>query len=475
MSNEIRPQPRQEEFLKTPADICVYGGSAGGGKTWSLLAEPLRHVNNPGFRCTIFRRTMPQVTNAGGLFDASKQIYPLFGAIKRQNPRPHWIFPSGAIIYFAHLQYTDTVLDWQGTELSLIEFDELTHFEESQFWYMMSRNRSTCGVRPYIRASTNPDPDSFVKKLMGWWLDEKTGLAIPERSGVIRYMVRITGEVMWGDTKQELIDRFGCKENEIKSFTFVMSSVYDNKILLDANPEYMANLKALPIVDQERLLNGNWNIRPASGLYFRRSRVGIVDEIPNDVVRWVRAWDFASKAERKDGDNEGYDFTSGVLIGKRKCGRFVIADVINQRLAPSGVEQTVLNTAKSDKAKYRNVKIRLSIDPGQAGIMQNEYYIKKLAGFSVVSRRETGDKITRAEPLSSQWMGQESNQFGNVDVLAAPWNEQYFSQLESFPDAKHDDMVDASANAFNELMSGATSFGLNSSAAEADRNTPWRI
>ena len=125
---------------------------------------------------------MAQITNSGGLLDASQSIYRLFdGVVLRKSPRPHWIFPSGAIIYFAHLQHADTVFDWQGTEIALIEFDELTHFTESQFWYMFSRNRSTCGVRPYIRCSTNPDPDSFVRKLIAWWIDEATGLAIPER------------------------------------------------------------------------------------------------------------------------------------------------------------------------------------------------------------------------------------------------------------------------------------------------------
>lgn len=477
MPTIIKPQERQEEFLKSSADVCLYGGSAGGGKTWSLLVEPLRHVHNPGFRCVIFRRTMPQVTNAGGLFDASKSIYPLFGAVKRQNPRPHWIFPSGAIIYFAHLQYSDTVLDWQGTELALIEFDELTHFEESQFWYMLSRNRSTCGVRPYVRMSTNPDPDSFVRKLMAWWIDDKTGLAIPERSGVIRYMVRITGEVMWGDSKQELIDRFQCDEGDIKSFTFVMSSVYDNQILLKANPEYLANLKALPMVEQERLLNGNWNVRPAAGMYFKRSRVCMMDELPNDIVKVVRAWDMAATEDKKENNPEdGPAYTAGVLMGKRKCGRYIVMDVINQRLNSGDVQNLIINTAKMDKAKWKHrAKVRLNQDPGQAGKAQAENYMKLLAGYSLSIKRETGSKETRAEPFSAQWLGVSGSEHGNVDVLVADWNEAYFNQLEGFPDAKFKDMVDASSTAFDELITGGSSFGLGTSAGEADRETPWKI
>lgn len=155
----IRPQPTQEKFMMNSADIVFYGGSAGGGKSWSLLVEALRHINNPAYRCVIFRRTMPQIMNSGALLDASRKIYSnIPGAVLRKSPRPHWVFPSGAIIYFGHLQYEDTVYDYQGTEITTLMMDEVTHFTESQFWYMLSRNRGMSGIRPSVRCSCNPDP-----------------------------------------------------------------------------------------------------------------------------------------------------------------------------------------------------------------------------------------------------------------------------------------------------------------------------
>lgn len=468
----IKPQPRQEEFMKSPADVCVYGGSAGGGKTWSLLVEALRGINNPGYRCVIFRRTMPQIMNSGGLFDASLQIYSLIpGAVSRKNPRPHWIFPSGAIIYFGHLQYENTVLDWQGTEITLIEFDEATHFEESQFWYMLSRNRSTCGIRPYFRMSTNPEPDSFVRKLMAWWIDDETGYAIPERSGIIRYMARVDGEVKWGGTKEEVAAQ-GADIHDVKSFTFVMSSVYDNQELIKRNPDYIGNLKALPIVEQERLLYGNWNIRPAAGLIFPRGKVNLVEQVPNDVVRWVRAWDFAATAESKDGSDNA-DYTAGVLLGKRKNGRYIVADVINRRLNAADVRQLVLNTAKLDKAAHKHVKIRLSQDAGQAGKAQAEDLLKLLSGFGVSILRETGDKVTRANPFSAQWTGIAAEDQGNVDVLLADWTETYLLQMDGFPTGRHDDMVDASANAFHELTSGKAGIPITKGTGINVRPSGW--
>lgn len=453
MAEILKPQPKQQEFLSNPADIVVYGGAAGGGKSWSLLYECLRWIHIPGFRATIFRRNMTQIMNAGGLWDAGLNLYSKVpGATPRKTPKPKWIFESGAEVTFGHLEYDSDVYGYQGAEICLIEFDEATHFSEYQFWYMLSRNRSTCGVRPYIRMSCNPDPDSWLAKMLEWWIDQSTGYAIPERSGIIRWFMRRDGILTWADTKEELIELFELRtpeeQQEPKSFSFVVSSLFDNQVLMKADPGYYANLKALPLVQQEQLLFGNWKIKPAEGLFFKRSQITMIDTLPNDVVRWVRAWDLAATA------SESADATASVLMGKRKNGNYVIADVTNSKLSAADVRQYVLNTARMDKAKYKKLKIRMSQDPGQAGKEQMESYIKMLSGFSVVFERESGDKQTRAEPLAAQW------QHGNVEVLIAPWNDMYFNQLEQFggEDVRHDDMVDASSNAFNELEKGKTAF-----------------
>src|SRR5262249_1558747 len=155
----------QTAFLRTSADIAIYGGAAGGGKTWALLLEPLRHINNPEFGGVTFRRTSPQIRNQGGLWDESAKLYPLLKADPRQTYL-EWGFPSGAKLRFAHLQYETDVADWQGAQIPFIGWDQLEHFTEQQFFYMFSRNRSTCGVRPYQRATVNPDADSWVAKLI---------------------------------------------------------------------------------------------------------------------------------------------------------------------------------------------------------------------------------------------------------------------------------------------------------------------
>lgn len=398
---------------------------------------------------------MPQIMNAGGLFDASQAIYRMIpGAVSRKNPRPHWIFPSGAVIYFAHLEHEDNVFDWQGTELQLIEFDEATHFTDRQFWYMLSRARGMAGIRPYIRCSCNPDPDSFVRNLISWWIG-KDGLAIPERSGVIRYFARVDGEFVWGATVDEVVEQnpTDIDKRDVKSFTFISSKLTDNEILMKENPDYMANLKALDAVNRARLLDGNWDARGSAGMYFPRNKVNLIDEIPDDVIRWVRAWDLAGTEDKKQNNPEdGPAYTAGVLMGKRRSGGIVVADVVNQRLNSSDVRSLVLNTARADKAAYKSrYKIRMNQDPGQAGKDQAAQYIKLLSGFSVNIERESGSKETRAEPLSAQWIGVKGSEKGNVYVLNAPWTTAYLAQMDGFPDRKFKDMADASSTGFLEL------------------------
>jgi Terminase large subunit, T4likevirus-type, N-terminal/Anti-CBASS protein Acb1-like len=202
----IGPQPGpQTQFLSSPADIAIYGGAAGGGKTFAELLEPLRHVSNKDFGAVIFRRTTPQITNEGGLWDESGKLYPMLGAKPNQTDLS-WTFPSGATVSFKHLEHEKTVLNWQGSQVPLLCFDELTHFSQKQFWYMLSRNRSMCGVRPYVRATCNPDADSWVAELIAWWINQDTGYPIPERAGVLRWFVRIGDSIIWADRPEDLAE-----------------------------------------------------------------------------------------------------------------------------------------------------------------------------------------------------------------------------------------------------------------------------
>lgn len=450
-TNTIRPQPGpQMQFLASSADIAIYGGSAGGGKTWALLMEPLRHVKNKDFGAVFFRRTTVQIRNEGGLWDESGKLYPLLGASPKELTL-EWKFPSGAAVSMAHLEYEKTVANWQGSQIALLLFDELTHFSEKQFFYMLSRNRSMCGVRPYVRATCNPDADSWVARFIAWWIDQGTGFPIPERAGVLRWFVRIGDTIIWADRPEDLAEHTMQDEdgNRVpippKSVTFIPAKLTDNAALMAADPGYMASLLALPTVERERLLGGNWKIRPSAGLYFKRDWVEVVDTAPAG-MRIVRGWDLAGTPETESNDP---DWTCGTKIGATPDGRYFVLDHKYDRLSPNGVERLVKNTAAQDG---RPVQIDLPQDPGQAGKSQVAQYAKMLAGYNVRSRPVTGDKVTRFSGFSAQ------AEAGNVYVLRGDWNERWFSELENFPPegAGHDDDADSTSQAFNGLLDMST-------------------
>lgn len=451
----LKPQPGpQETFLSTSADIAIYGGAAGGGKTYALLLEAVRHTGNPKFGAVIFRRQSIQITQEGGLWDSSFEVYGgIKGAVPKTSPRYHWKFRTGARVGFAHIDGDRDLGKWQGSQIALIGFDELTHFTKKQFFYMMSRNRSASGIDPYIRATCNPDADSWVADFISWWIDRDTGYPISERSGVIRYMVHINDVISWFDTEDEGIDfakQSGLDEfmamKSVKSVTFIASTLHDNKILMENDPGYLANLLALTEVEKERLLKGNWKIKPSAGSFFKRTQIrDILTTIPNDIVAICRGWDLAATDED---ENKEAAYTAGVLMAKRACGRFLVLDVVNRQLKAGEVRKLIMTTTKADNAKYRKyctVRQRLPQDPGQAGKEQAGSYIEMLAGYSVVTRPESGSKESRAEPMAAQW------QQGFFDVMEGEWNEEYFNQLESFPESKFKDMVDAGSSAFGEI------------------------
>ncbi len=260
----IRPQPGpQEMFLATDADIAIYGGAAFGGKTWALLLGNLRHIDNPDFGAVIFRRASPQITNEGGLWDEAGTLYPLAGGVPRVGSL-EWVFPSGAKVGMRHLVHEKTKYDWQGSQIPSLAFDELTHFSESQFWYLLSRNRSGCGVRPYVRAGTNPDAGSWVKRFLAPWVDRR--YPDPATSGEVRWMLRVNGVIVWARSRAALVAEHG-PESRPKSVTFVRSSIYDNAIGMARDPDYLGNLQAQTPVERARLLGGDWDVC-AEGLVY---------------------------------------------------------------------------------------------------------------------------------------------------------------------------------------------------------------
>lgn len=435
----------QTAFLSSSADIVFYGGSAGGGKTYGLLLDPLRYVQYPKFGAVIFRRTYPEIKNEGGLWDESTNLYLPLGARPKETDLS-WTFPSGCVISFAHLQHEKNIYSWQGAQVPYIGFDEVTHFTPRQFWYLLSRQRNVAGIPNLVRATCNPDPDSFVRNIIDWWIDQN-GFAIPERSGVIRWFVRISDTLVWGDTKEELEEKY--PNIPPRSFTFISAKLTDNQVLMQKDPGYLATLLSLPLVDKARLLDGNWNIRPMAGLYFKRHWFEIVDPelVPKRMVKICRGWDLAgTPKDDTSSEKKLPDATAGVKMGRDKEGNIWVMDLVYDRMTPMQVERSIKNCATQDGM---HTMIRLPQDPGQAGKAQVAHFAKLLLGYSFRTRVMTGDKVTRAGAFSS------ACEHGLVKVVKAEWNDTFLTHLEQFPpEVGSPDIVDASVEAFHELTSG---------------------
>lgn len=434
------PQPGpQTEFLRTKADIAIYGGSAGSGKSYGLLLEPLRHYANRRFGALFLRRTSVQIRNPGGLWDESMTIYPYFSARPRESAL-QWIFPRGPEFKFAHLEHEYSVYNWQGAQIPYIAFDELTHFSSKQFFYMMSRNRSISGVPGYIRATTNPDPNSWVRQFIDWWIGPD-GFPIKERSGVVRYFVRIKDNMIWGSSPEEIWAIYGkTVEIQPKSVTFISAKLHDNKILMEKDPAYLSNLLALSWVERQRLLDGNWNVKEGAGTMFRREWFPIVDAVPGGWTQAVRFWDRA--ATKPNPANADPDWTRGLKVFQYPDGIYYVVDLRSARDTPGQIESLIKNVASHDS---QAVRILSQQDPGSAGVGEGEHFIRMLSGYDVHVETLTKDKLTRARPVSAQC------EAGNLRVVRGPWNNDFFDELENFPEGSHDDIVDTLSGAFNAL------------------------
>ena len=460
---EFGPQKGpQWEFLASDADITIYGGARGGGKTYGLCLSPLRHVKDAMFRGVIFRRTYPQIYQDGGIWDTALKLYPYAGASSTSST---WGFPSGATVSFHHMANDDDWQNWMGSQVPYIGFDQLEQFTEKQFFNMMACNRDPNGiVQPYIQATCNPEPSCWLSRFIQWWWDKETGYPVLSRSGTKRWFIRVGDVLKWGDDHAKL-EKGAPKGTRAKSVCFIAAFVEDNVALLQSDPDYLATLLSQPLVERERWHKGNWKITATAGTIFNRIwfKDKIVAEVPLGNQAACRYWDLAHTPE---GEGHDPDYTASVKM-HQIMGNTYVTGFTRWRRSSYETEQSIKATAQADGIECKQA---MEQEPSAGKSYCAHYQRNVLQGFTFEPIPSIKSKLVRAGPLST------AVQAGSVYLVAGPWNAEFIDYLEAFRgDEEKNDVPDAASGCYNALMSGG---GANAGAVEqghADRLGNLRI
>jgi len=272
----FQPNPGpQEEFLSAGERDVLYGGAAGGGKSFALLADPLRYCHNPNHRGLLLRRTLDELTE---LIDKSRQLYPkAFPGAKFRESKSTWHFPSGATIWFTYLDKDKDVTRFQGQAFNWIGIDEITQYPTPYVWdYLRSRLRSTDSELQqhlYMRCTANPGG------VGGWWVKKMYIDGTPENKAYPAFDLDTGKPFVWPHNHEKAGQPLFYRK-------FVPARLTDNPHLM-ADGQYESMLRSLPEVERKRLLEGDWDV--AEGAAFPEfSRTKHVVEPYEMPTNWPR-------------------------------------------------------------------------------------------------------------------------------------------------------------------------------------------
>lgn len=387
---EPNPGP-QTDFLASTEQEVLYGGSAGGGKSYAMIADPVRYLNNPNARMLLVRRSTEELRE---LISVSKQLYPkAIPGIKFMERDKTWVAPSGATLWMSYLDRDDDVMRYQGQAFNWIGFDELTQWPTPYPWnYMRSRLRSTkaSGLPLYMRATSNPggpghqwvkktfiDPERHNKAF--WATDTDSGEVITWPKGHSR-----EGEPLF-------------------KRRFIPATLFDNPYLAE-DGMYEANLLSLPEHQRRQLLEGDWDINEGAAFPEFSRRIHVVEpyDIPHSWKRF-RACDY------------GYGSYTGVLwFAVTPAEQLVVyREMYVSKVTATDLADLILEAEAGEKIHYGVLDSSLWHNRGDTGPSLAEQMIIKgcrwrpsdrsrgsrVAGKNEIHRRLQVDEFTEESRL----------------------------------------------------------------------------
>lgn len=385
--------------MLVPHREVLFGGAAGGAKSWGVLAAASQYLDVPGYSALVLRQTYKDLALPGGLMDISHQWWKNTDA-KWKAQDYTWTFPGGGTLVFGYLERESDKYRYQGTNYQFIGFDELTQFEtESRYLYLFSRLRRIKGFEVPLRVRATSNPGGIGHE----WVKR-------------RFMIERTPDRL-----------------------FIPSYLDDNPYL--DRDEYRLALAELDPVTRQQLEEGNWEIDPRGGL-FHRHWFNLAEVKPTNVIHRVRYWDLAASAEDEYKDP---DWTVGTRMNLTANGTYFIDSIVRFRASAKTVEERVHETAMIDSYE---TPIFMAQDPGQAGKSQISHYRRNvLRGFPFYADKDyrKTSKAIRAKPFSA------AAEEGLVSLLISEWVTPWLDEHVIFPEGVHDDQVDSSVGAFEML------------------------
>jgi len=411
------PTAKQTAGLLARNLEALYGGAAGGGKSDWLLMGALQNVDVRNYRAILFRKTFTDLVLPDSLMDRARQWLSGTDAVWVGDEHC-WHWPqTNATVGFGYLATDADVYRYQSSQFQFIGLDELTQFTEWQFRYMFSR----------LRRPRCPEHKQEFSK---------TCSTCHDYFGLSKIPLKMRGASNPGGIGHDWVKHRFIIEGPSQDRIFIPANIKDNPFLDEV--EYTNSLMQLDPVTRRQLLDGDWSARSLGGM-FRREKFKLNQTLPRFTAE-VRYWDLAATAVKLGKDP---DYTVGVRMGITAEGLIGITDVRRMRGTPFEVEKFIRATAETDTA---DIPIVMEQESGASGVNTIDHYAREvLRGFKFIGYRPTGKKEVRAGPFASY------AEAGYVTLKPGDWTFDYLDELEAFPDGSHDDQVDASSGAFEQL------------------------